>query len=93
VGNPADRGNTPPQLLRLADFEPLVPALPGVRRRIAHAVLVAQLRNWCPGLLLLQDPDDLLLYRDRFIFRSLSGPDSTSSGLIFRSARQAGPSS
>jgi hypothetical protein len=36
-------------------------ALPRVKRRITHAVLAAQLGNWCPGLLLLQDADDLLL--------------------------------
>ena len=49
------------QPLHLADLEPSILALRGVKRRIAHAVLAAQLGNWCPGLLLLQDPDDLLL--------------------------------
>src|SRR5205823_12876550 len=43
------------------NLEPTVLALPIVERRVAHAVLAAQLRDRHPGLLLLQDADDLIL--------------------------------
>src|SRR5205814_8123492 len=60
-----------PQPSRLADLEPTVLALPIVERRVAHAVLAAQLRDRPPGLLLLQDPDDLLLRVPRPLHPSL----------------------
>ena len=56
---------------------------PRVERRVADPVLAAQLRSRCPGLLLLQDPDDLLLGEPRASSSVSSGAYSTSSWLIF----------
>ena len=67
------------QALRLGDLEPAVLGLPVVKRRFAHPVLPAHVGRLRPGLVLLQNRNDLL-FRMPF---ALHRPVLSKAGLQF----------